>query len=241
MTESSSLPSPTASLTSPFPLTSHSSSSTLPRLSSEVEAESKASPPTALPLSVEAPSLISPASSRRQSLTSSVAVALPPPYAEEKSYNPQTSSLYHKKSQELSLRLNSLTARRALSAGETKAIDDPDGLAHDLAQLHSDELETNVHFLPIDALTAQFHSNVTDGLSPTQVLVNRAEYGSNVVSPAGEVSYVLLFAQQLVSGFNALLWIATIVIFLSWQPLGSLNGLVPCRLSTSPWPPSCWS
>ena len=43
------------------------------------------------------------------------------------------------------------------------------------------------------------------------------------MSPAGEISYTLLFAQQLVSASTRCCGFATIVIFLSWQPLGSLT------------------
>ena len=151
------------------------------------------------------------------------------------SINPEVTRVYQQKAQELSLRINSLTARRELQEGKTTPVTDPDALSADLSQADVDELETDVHLVPVEQLAQRVHSDIKQGLSPQQVEANRLDYGSNVVSSAGEVSYIVLFAQQLMSGFNILLWIATIVIFLSWQPLGSLNGLTasPVNLAVS--------
>jgi sodium/potassium-transporting ATPase subunit alpha len=149
--------------------------------------------------------------------------------------NPKVARAYQQKSQELSLRINSLTARRELQEGKTAPVSDPDALSADLGTLDVDELGTDVHLVPVELLAQRVHSDFKAGLTAAQVEINRTEYGSNAVSSAGEVSYIVLFAQQLMSGFNILLWIATIVIFLSWQPLGSLNQLTasPVNLAVS--------
>ena len=235
-----SLPSPTSpapALTFPIPLTTQSSASTLQ--SSLLPSTPRDTHPNPPPPSHSTPSVSplppnpsSTPSTRRPSLISSVVVPIPS-IQEEKSYNPALNSLYQTKAQELSLRINSLTARRRLQVEETKAIDDPEALTRDLSHLEKEELETTVHFLPLPDLVLQLHSDLKAGLTLQQVAANRGDYGVNVVSPAGEISYILLFAQQLVTGFNALLWIATIVIFLSWQPLGSLNGLVPAAVNVA--------
>ena len=220
------------SLNSPIHLTAQSSASTLiqsqPLTEKEIELEA-------------AQSANGQDGVRRRSIvpasTSIPMPAVPPPAYqprdEEKSMNPQVTQAYQKKAQELSIRLNSLTARRQLEAGHTTAVDNPEALAADLSKLDEDELETNVHFIAPEQLAAMVGSDVNNGLTPAQVLQNRQLYGTNVVSQAGEVSYIVLFAQQLVSGFNALLWIACIVIFLSWQPLGSLNGLIPAPVNVA--------
>ena len=221
-------------LNSPFPLTAQSSSSTVfhpePLTESDIELEA-----------TQAANGHQDGVRRRSLVPASTAVGMPTavthpmsfPRDEEKGPNPQVSQAYQKKAQELSIRLNSLTARRQLEAGHTTAIDNPEALAADLSKLDEDDLETNVHFLPPEQLAAMVKSDVNNGLTPAQALENRQLYGTNVVSQAGEVSYIVLFAQQLVSGFNALLWIACIVIFLSWQPLGSLNGLIPAPVNVA--------
>ena len=167
---------------------------------------------------------------RRNSLEEKTAAAASPT-----SINAEVTRVYQQRSQELSLRINSLTARRELEEGKTKPAADPDALIADLGKLDADELETDVHFVPVEQLAQRVHCDLKLGLSAAQVEVNRAEYGGNSLSSAGEVSYIVLFAQQLMSGFNILLWIATIVIFLSWQPLGSLNQLTasPVNLAVS--------
>ena len=88
-------------------------------------------------------------------------------------------------------------------------------------------LETDVHYIPLQELAKRFNTDVNTGLTTEQVKINRNMYGNNILTPASDASYLLLFAKQLVSGFSFLLWIATIVIFLSWYPLGQLNDLTP--------------
>jgi sodium/potassium-transporting ATPase subunit alpha len=42
---------------------------------------------------------------------------------------------------------------------------------------------------------------------------------------------VSVCTRQLVSGFNFILWIAAIVIFLSWKPIGQLQGGIPAIIN----------
>ena len=229
-------PSTHSAVTAPFPLTAQSSTSTLhhmaPLSESDVELEATTHNPKGQD-GIRRRSLVPASSGVDMPVAVTHSSASPRFHDEEKSINPAVTQAYQKKAQELSIRLNTLTARRKLEAGHNTAVDNPEALAADLSKLDADELETNAHFLPPEQLAALVKSDVNNGLSPQQVLENRQLYGTNMVSQAGEVSYIVLFAQQLVSGFNALLWIACIVIFLSWQPLGSLNNLIPAPVNVA--------
>ena len=88
-------------------------------------------------------------------------------------------------------------------------------------------LETDVHLVPITDLITRLSSNQVYGLTPAQVLTARALHGPNSLTPPPTPSYLRLFLRQLTAGFSLILWLSSLVILLSYQPLGSLNGATP--------------
>ena len=82
--------------------------------------------------------------------------------------------MYQQKSQELSLRINSLTARRELEEGKTTLAADPDALSADLSKLDVNAMETDVHIAPVEQLAQRVHSDLKTGLPAAQVEINRA-------------------------------------------------------------------
>ena len=59
------------------------------------------------------------------------------------------------------------------------------------------------------------------GLSTKVAEKRLRENGPNIVHPATELSLVMKFILSFGSGFAPLLWIATFLVFLSWEPFGT--------------------
>merc|ERR1719449_256002 len=78
------------------------------------------------------------------------------------------------------------------------------------------ELEIDVHRVPVDELCKRFTSNVERGLTASQAAKNLAEYGRNELTPPPTTPEWVKFCQNLFSGFACLLWLGAILCFLAY-------------------------
>ena len=140
---------------------------------------------------------------------------------------------FHSSRQQLTQRIQSASTRAHLSLSKsTKAagrVSDvtPEQMADLLSTKERSALETDVHLVTQEQLAKRYGTHLVTGLTTAQVTDLRIEYGPNTLTPPPAQSYVWLFLNQLVAGFSFLLWLSAIVIFLSWQPLGSIGGATP--------------
>lgn len=156
---------------------------------------------------------------------------------------------FQQRSQRLKSQIESASVRAHLShnKGSLKqstdgahvlAKDDVEALARDIETAGEKQaLETDVHFIKLEKLLCQMNTDAArglqgnrkpDNLSIQQVVGKaRAEHGSNQLTPPKSKSLLWLFIEQFYAGFSVILWVAGIIVFLCWQPLGSLNGATP--------------
>lgn len=80
----------------------------------------------------------------------------------------------------------------------------------------SSALQTDVHVIALERLLERFGSNLNTGLADDTVAQHRAKYGENKLTPSRPPSLLWMFVQQLVIGFNSVLWLATLFAFLSY-------------------------
>ncbi|CAF1437995.1 unnamed protein product [Rotaria magnacalcarata] len=91
------------------------------------------------------------------------------------------------------------------------------------ATVDRSRLEQDVHIIPLDDLYQRFHTNPRNGLSAASVINAQVQYGANKTTPPKQPSYLRLFINELFIGFNAILWIASVLTFLSYKPFGEPN------------------
>jgi len=89
------------------------------------------------------------------------------------------------------------------------------------ATVDTSRLDQDVHVIPLDSLFQRFHTNQRTGLSTTFVPDARAQYGSNKITPRQSPGCFWLLFKQLFMGFNSILWLAGILAFIAYQPLGA--------------------
>ena len=140
---------------------------------------------------------------------------------------------FHSEKQQLSCRIQTASTRARLSltksteaAGKVSELS-PEEAADLLSTEERSALETDVHLVSQQQLAKRYGTDLVRGLTTAQVGALTVKYGRNVLSPPPSTSYVWLFLNQLVAGFSFILWLAAIVILLSWQPLGSIGGATP--------------
>lgn len=68
-------------------------------------------------------------------------------------------------------------------------------------------------------LTLRLSTSLTDGLSREQVLRKREEYGRNAPPPS-ETHRIKKIFGYFFKGFGSILLVGSILVFISWQPLG---------------------
>merc|ERR1711887_481324 len=78
------------------------------------------------------------------------------------------------------------------------------------------ELELDVHKVPIDELCRRFGSDKNSGLSSRQAQDNIAKYGPNALTPPPTTPEWIKFCQCLFSGFAMLLWFGAILCFIAY-------------------------
>jgi len=78
------------------------------------------------------------------------------------------------------------------------------------------ELELDVHKVPIEELCRRFGSDKDRGLNSKQAEANVAKYGMNELTPPPTTPEWVKFCQCLFSGFSMLLWFGAILCFIAY-------------------------
>ena len=78
------------------------------------------------------------------------------------------------------------------------------------------ELELDVHKVPVEELLKRFKTDVARGLTDTQAKLSLEEYGPNALTPPPTTPEWVKFCQNLFSGFACLLWLGAILCFLAY-------------------------
>jgi len=79
----------------------------------------------------------------------------------------------------------------------------------------------NFHMFDADKIAANFKTNVDKGLTMNLAKRRLAENGPNMVDPPKDYPLWVKFFFSFISGFAPLLWIATALVFISWEPFGT--------------------
>merc|ERR1712123_552265 len=78
------------------------------------------------------------------------------------------------------------------------------------------ELEIDVHRVPVEELCKRFSTDVERGLTDTQAKKGLLEHGPNALTPPPTTPEWVKFCQNLFSGFACLLWLGAILCFLAY-------------------------
>ena len=78
------------------------------------------------------------------------------------------------------------------------------------------ELELDVHRVPIDELCKRWNTNVKMGLTDAQAKENLEKFGLNQLTPPPTTPEWVKFCQNLFSGFAMLLWIGAILCYIAY-------------------------
>ena len=78
------------------------------------------------------------------------------------------------------------------------------------------ELELDVHKVPIQELCKRFKTDIQRGLTDGQAKRSLAEYGPNALTPPPTTPEWVKFCQNLFSGFACLLWVGAILCFVAY-------------------------
>lgn len=79
----------------------------------------------------------------------------------------------------------------------------------------------NFHMFDAERIAANFKTNIEHGLTMNLAKRRLAENGSNMVDPPKDYPLWMKFFFSFISGFAPLLWIATALVFISWEPFGT--------------------
>lgn len=88
--------------------------------------------------------------------------------------------------------------------------------------LSDDDLEVadlEYHKLSVEQIFRTFSTSRSQGLSHTEVVDRQKKYGKNVLSPP-PTRWFIKAIKYLFGGFGSVLFIASILVFISWKPLG---------------------
>ncbi|KAI7904029.1 uncharacterized protein BX663DRAFT_485506 [Cokeromyces recurvatus] len=86
--------------------------------------------------------------------------------------------------------------------------------------LADDLSDTNFHKLSLLELSQQYRTSLEQGLDSQQASNRVSEYGKNVITPPPSNWFKKIFS-YFFGGFCGLLWIASIICWVSWKPLGN--------------------
>lgn len=78
------------------------------------------------------------------------------------------------------------------------------------------ELELDVHKVPVDELCKRFSTDLNRGLTTAQAKANFEQYGPNALTPPPTTPEWVKFCKNLFSGFAMLLWIGAILCFVAY-------------------------
>merc|ERR1719187_1819639 len=79
------------------------------------------------------------------------------------------------------------------------------------------ELELDVHKVPIEELCKRFKTEIESGLTDTQAKKSLKEHGLNELTPPPTTPEWIKFCQCLFSGFAMLLWLGAILCFIAYS------------------------
>jgi sodium/potassium-transporting ATPase subunit alpha len=92
------------------------------------------------------------------------------------------------------------------------------------------ELELDVHKVPLDELCQRFFTDQKKGLTTAQVKINAEQFGPNALTPPPTTPEWVKFCKNLFSGFAMLLWIGAFLCFLAYTiQVNSLGSRFPPR------------
>ena len=119
--------------------------------------------------------------------------------------------------------VNYHTVRNTLTLLQRSQIRDERNVPAELKQyVNAQDLQTDQHTAPVDILCARYNTSITSGLCNITTVEKH-----NRLTPPKKPSLLWLFCKQLFAGFNGALCIAFILGFISWKPIGQLNGATP--------------
>merc|ERR1712088_760605 len=78
------------------------------------------------------------------------------------------------------------------------------------------ELELDVHKVPVDELCKRWNTNIANGLTTDQSKANVEKFGLNALTPPPTTPEWVKFCKNLFSGFAMLLWIGAILCFVAY-------------------------
>merc|ERR1712123_9077 len=78
------------------------------------------------------------------------------------------------------------------------------------------ELEIDVHRVPVEELCKRFSTNIENGLTADQAKKGNELHGPNALTPPPTTPEWVKFCQNLFSGFACLLWLGAILCFLAY-------------------------
>ena len=78
------------------------------------------------------------------------------------------------------------------------------------------ELELDVHKVPLDELCKRFGTHLDNGMTAGQVKINLEKYGPNALTPPPTTPEWVKLCKNLFSGFAMLLWVGAILCFIAY-------------------------
>ena len=76
------------------------------------------------------------------------------------------------------------------------------------------------HLIELDEFIKRYETSISDGLSDSQVKIRQERDGKNVLTKKKSKPLILRYLNEVFGGYNVILWIATILCFICWRPLG---------------------
>lgn len=106
-----------------------------------------------------------------------------------------------------------------VSENQTKGVKRTKKNAKDMVE---DLTDTNYHKLSVNEISQQYRTSIEQGLDTAQATSRVAEYGKNAISPPPS-NWMKKIISYFFGGFCGLLWVASIICYISWKPLGNPN------------------
>lgn len=127
------------------------------------------------------------------------------------------------------LRRTDSTASQAIIAYRTLSITISESQAKGVRRtkkngkdLVEDLTDAKYHKISLTEITQQYRTNIEQGLDTAQAVARVAEYGKNAISPPPK-NWMKKLISYFFGGFCGLLWVASIICYISWKPLGNPN------------------
>lgn len=82
------------------------------------------------------------------------------------------------------------------------------------------EIMINDHLISMEEFLAKYQTNTSSGLTKQQVETQRVKDGINALSKKRKQFIIIKYVQELVCGYNFIMWTCAILCLLCYQPLG---------------------